>query len=137
MKLCTMCFLEKPYNCFNKKRDYLSSYCKDCNIENLKKHYIENKNKYKDRNLNRKNKINEFIRSQKEWKSCMDCGWIFHYSAMDFDHLRDKNFHISKSSALWFSIEKIKEEIDKCELVCSNCHRVRTFNRQNNCGSTP
>lgn len=47
---------------------------------------------------------------------------------MDFDHLRDKKFNLSKAH-LTGSLKKITEEIAKCEVVCSNCHRVRTFER--------
>lgn len=60
---------------------------------------------------------------------CADCGNRFPPECMDFDHISgDKRFNIGKS--LLTSIEKVLEEIDKCEIVCSNCHRIRTRNRQ-------
>ena len=58
---------------------------------------------------------------------CMDCGGKFHHSAMDFDHIGDKEFEISKIYTR--SKELLDKEIAKCEIVCSNCHRVRTYNR--------
>ena len=60
---------------------------------------------------------------------CTDCGGRFHYSAMDFDHIGpDKVADIA-----WLinnrSWKALLDEIEKCELVCSNCHRVRTWTR--------
>jgi len=51
---------------------------------------------------------------------------------MDFDH-RDKNLKTgnigSFVSQAYFKKEKLLEEINKCDLVCSNCHRIRTYKR--------
>jgi hypothetical protein len=60
---------------------------------------------------------------------CTDCGLCFDPICMDFDHVG--NNKIAKVSALVKSTTwaKIQAEIDKCELVCSNCHRIRTRNR--------
>lgn len=64
---------------------------------------------------------------------CMDCGNCFHFSAMDFDHVRgEKRWNVSQMVLRGMSIRAIDREIAKCELVCSNCHRVRTWNRQQN-----
>lgn len=50
---------------------------------------------------------------------------------MDFDHLdpSTKTASISKLSKWRGNKEKLLEEIAKCELVCSNCHRQRTHDR--------
>jgi hypothetical protein len=58
---------------------------------------------------------------------CTDCGKCYPYYVMDFDHLRDKLNSVSKMKL--HSWTRLKEEIAKCELVCSNCHRIRTYNR--------
>ncbi len=68
-----------------------------------------------------------FIQSLKA-KPCHDCGQQFHFSAMDFDHVRgDKQFNLA-APAGWV-YDEILAEVAKCDVVCSNCHRVRTFNR--------
>lgn len=73
--------------------------------------------------------IGEVIVQEAKDKPCTDCGKIYHHSVMDFDHLPQfqKLFPISK----WrqHSRKQIKEEIAKCEVVCSNCHRARTWSR--------
>lgn len=60
---------------------------------------------------------------------CTDCDGEFPTVCMDFDHLGDKEFNVgdlSKAS----SISKLIAEIQKCEVVCSNCHRIRTNDRR-------
>ena len=57
---------------------------------------------------------------------CADCGNSFNPESMDFDHVRGTKLkNISQISVLRLALEEIK----KCELVCSNCHRVRTRKR--------
>lgn len=74
-------------------------------------------------------------------KPCYDCGCKFHYSMMQFDHVPgrgEKKFNISADSENGFygkSLEEIKEEIKKCDLVCANCHHLRTFKRSEKYGN--
>ena len=72
-----------------------------------------------------------WLRDIKEGTPCTDCGlWYPHY-VMDFDHLPQftKDIGISVAVALRWSREKIEAEIAKCEVVCANCHRIRTHER--------
>lgn len=72
----------------------------------------------------------EYIRQIKEKHSCADCGEKYHYSQMDFDHVDGKKKHnLSRYANSSVSIKTIKEEIKKCEVVCANCHRYRTWLR--------
>lgn len=65
-------------------------------------------------------------------KPCGDCGGVFHHTAMDFDHVDSstKKYDVSRLAHSRVSIAMISAEIAKCELVCANCHRVRTWSRQ-------
>lgn len=82
-------------------------------------------------------KIRQYIQQYKQDRSCVDCGENYPYWIMDFDHLHDKSFNISNHRNYTNDLELIKLEIAKCEVVCSNCHRNRTYNRniQNGNGS--
>jgi len=64
-------------------------------------------------------------------KPCMDCGGTFPVECMDFYHLPQfkKSFGIMQQYAN-YRRQRILEEIDKCELVCANCHRIRTVARR-------
>jgi hypothetical protein len=62
-------------------------------------------------------------------KPCLDCGGKFPPECMDFDHVRgEKRDNLSSIRDL--SVPNIMEEIEKCEVVCANCHRVRTQRRR-------
>jgi len=64
---------------------------------------------------------------------CCDCGKVFPPCAMDFDHRnpKSKRFVISKKILKKIKLSILIAEIKKCDVVCSNCHRVRTFKRNN------
>lgn len=75
---------------------------------------------------------------KKLWKilsisSCSDCG-IFDPRVLEFDHLPEfeKKFDIARAvSGSTRSWNSILNEINKCEIVCANCHRIRTIGRGN------
>lgn len=93
-------------------------------------HYVKNKKQYIERNKKTADRIRSQVQNIKATTPCMDCGGIFHFSAIDFDH-RDgcrKSFNVARMYHLG-SMARIMEEIAKCDIVCSNCHRVRTYNR--------
>lgn len=72
------------------------------------------------------------VRSHKEGRPCLDCGTVFPYYVMDFDHVRGvKRANISTMVSRGRSLVTIGREIAKCDLVCANCHRRRTFLSQN------
>ena len=63
----------------------------------------------------------------------MDCGGSFHFRAMHWDHIgNDKEENVSVMVLRGLGRKKILAEIAKCELVCANCHAVRTYKRERN-----
>jgi hypothetical protein len=76
-----------------------------------------------------KRRVKEFINSLKD-KPCADCGNSYPHYVMHFDHLPqyEKKFNISNPRTT--RKDKILAEIAKCELVCANCHAVRTYGRE-------
>ena len=71
----------------------------------------------------RRRKVKELLVNYKGGK-CEICGYDKCLGALDFHHLdpNEKEFSIS-SSNIYKNIDKLKEEVDKCILVCANCHR--------------
>ena len=132
MKHCLRCDeskseLEFHWKIKDVKRQYT---CKDCFKGIHAKWYQRNKRKASDRSKRLRNKSEDWLREQKN-SPCMDCGNVFHPEAMDFDHVRGKKISVLASTARkGWGIHRIKEEIEKCDLVCSNCHRVRTYKRR-------
>lgn len=89
-----------------------------------KAHYQKKKQYYKDKASERQNKIKkEFIEIKSSLK-CISCGED-NIACLDFHHLdsSQKEIEVSKAVALGWSIERIKLEINKCIVLCSNCHR--------------
>lgn len=73
---------------------------------------------------------NQAIMDEARNKPCMDCGGTFPLVAMDFDHVRGpKVDNVSRLARDGCGVDKLLREIAKCEVVCSNCHRVRTYQR--------
>jgi len=111
-KTCPKClkiFSNSSENFYYKNSSHtsLGSYCKKCSNQ-------------------------ETIRRQRNWKikciehkggKCLLCGYYKHLEALDFHHLDPSKKEISLSQARMASFEKIKTELNKCILVCSNCHR--------------
>jgi hypothetical protein len=59
---------------------------------------------------------------------CTDCGDVDPV-VLEFDHLRDKLMNVSWLVRGW-RWDAVEAEIAKCEVVCANCHRRRTYTRQ-------
>lgn len=78
------------------------------------------------RSRERQAKIREYINAEKKAKGCIDCGFNGHPAALDFDHVRgEKLLNVSAAK----SIAQAKAEIEKCEVRCANCHRIKTWER--------
>ncbi len=94
--------------------------------------YPQNKAKHITYVGNIKKRIKDFVVEFKRSGRCSDCGFLGkdYPEVLDFDHLRDKKFNISEFKHHTSGFSKVKEEIEKCELVCANCHRIRTVKRK-------
>lgn len=105
------------YNCVCGEKDPVKFYgkrkkvCGKCHNKDVLK-----------RSRNNKVKAIEYLGGK-----CMDCGYVGHPSVYDFHHrdpnLKDPNFR----SILMRSWLNIISELDKCDLLCSNCHRIKHY----------
>jgi hypothetical protein len=138
MKKCTSCKIEKELTEFNKnksRKDGLNNICRVCSNARSKKYYNENKEHHKKVTLKRKNKlikenqqklINYYLDNP-----CVDCG-NDNPLVLECDH-RDGVEKVAgvgkliQNACTWETIEK---EINKCDVRCSNCHRIRTAEQQ-------
>ena len=82
------------------------------------------------RQKNRSEEHTAFLAIIKD-RPCMDCGKLYHFSAMDFDHKNGLNKRYNVANMVGYSKENILAEIAKCDIVCANCHRIRTKRRLN------
>lgn len=129
-KKCAICKVEKCLSNFGKKGKYAQAYCKPCQIIYRKKHYVKNKKKYQESASRSRVRKRDYIHRLKSSKPCMDCGVIYPYYVMDFDHVRGtkvERINVLSQSA---GKENLEAELAKCDLVCANCHRERTHQRR-------
>lgn len=61
---------------------------------------------------------------------CADCGQTFPPYVMDFDHRpgEEKSFGLAFAASGRSAVE-VQAELAKCDVVCANCHRIRTHER--------
>lgn len=92
-------------------------------------YYQDRKEEFNDR-VKARRRLLLRISDELKLAPCMDCGVQYPSYVMDFDHRPgvDKKFNISDFRSV-SSVKVFLEEIDKCDLVCANCHRIRTFTR--------
>lgn len=134
---CKQCQEEKPktleYFCRTGTK-YLSKTCRKCYPSGAARRKERKQrgvgNKPSDSNTFQKNKNRAKIQSIKIERGCIDCGFNRHPAALDFDHLPGSSKVNNISNMLTCSWESIIKEIDKCEVVCANCHRIRTVERK-------
>lgn len=134
MKICGSCNKNKKEDEFNKKGEGYQSQCRICQRAWYKNYYDSSpkeKNRLLEKNRLSKKELRKKVIELKSGVPCVDCGICYPHYVMDFDHINDnKEFNVS-DLIIYASWEKIQKEINKCELVCSNCHRERTHKRNN------
>ena len=123
---CKKCKQTRPIELFRRKHGRsIATRCADCRGV-FGKYREDRRAKWQEKN---KDRIELFIEAKNQ--PCMDCGNRYHPVAMDFDHVRGEKYkEITLMIAGGSSMERIKEEIAKCDIVCSNCHRIRTHNKR-------
>lgn len=117
-KRCAACKATFPHSEFHlakHQKDGRASYCRTCAKE-----------KDNARRAVRRAEIDAY----KLARGCTDCGYNKHPSALQFDHLpgTEKLFNIGKEGIV-IKRERLYAEIAKCEVVCANCHVIRTVTR--------
>jgi len=119
-KICTSCNQDLPIKKFKMRGGRQSntyySMCNRCLYVKYTRPLVEQKTK----------EIHEY---QME-KGCMDCGYNAHPAALEFDHVSGKKLFNIGEEVGNRSREKLWEEIAKCDVVCANCHSIRTANRR-------
>ena len=73
--------------------------------------------------------LRDELRDYKMKHGCVDCGYKAHFAAMEFDHRpgTEKLFNVNSKVAA--DAEKVWAEVAKCDVVCANCHQIRTHER--------
>jgi predicted RNA-binding Zn-ribbon protein involved in translation (DUF1610 family) len=136
-KICPNCGeerdVENDFRWKNKGRGIRQVWCKYCQAEANRTHYQNNKQVYLDRASTRNTRVNaenrQLLYTYLSEHPCVDCGET-DIRVLEFDHIRGKkSAGIAKMLHEAVSWSIIQAEIDKCEVRCANCHRIRTTER--------
>lgn len=96
------------------------------------KYNVDNRTKKRTKDAFRRAEIKAFVDAYKN-KPCADCGNKFPSVAMDLDHVRGiKIRNVSGFVSGAYKLDLVKIELEKCDVVCACCHRVRTALRKEN-----
>ena len=127
MRYCGGCKQEKDESEFwiNQNK------CKECRRAYDKKRYqTVYKTRRKESVEDWGNRQVQMVRELKTKTPCADCGGKFHFAAMHFDHLPGyQKEMVIANNIRSVSVARLEAEIAKCEIVCANCHAVRTYQR--------
>ena len=95
-----------------------------------RRYYERNRDLYRDKNRRKREWMRTILRECKS-RPCADCGGVFPFYVMDFDH-REGEEKTAQVAMLvnTLSMKRLLNEMAKCDLVCANCHRVRTYKRE-------
>ena len=126
-KVCARCRQVLPCTSFgvkrDNKRDGLQSLCKVCNSEQAKEYYHKKSltTIYAGRAKDRKSRIKDALSEIKAAVGCLFCGEKTSV-CLDYHHVdqNDKEVTLSNYSS---SVSVLLVEIEKCEVLCANCHR--------------
>lgn len=102
--------------------------CRVCHRRYTRQHYQDNKQYYIDKAAKRTNEQRDKIREHLIAcfaVGCSDCGTT-DVRVLEFDHLGDKEYNISTMLGGGMNLDKVKAETAKCDVVCANCHKIRT-----------
>ncbi len=135
-KTCTKCGKPKKTDEFSFRAPGVRrTICKVCVNEYSRGYYDGNKARHaagrKASKYQARKRLTDRVREIKD-RPCTDCKNRFPYYVMDLDHLdpKQKCFSIGNKLTVGISMARLEAELAKCEVVCANCHRIRTHGKR-------
>ena len=135
-KMCPNCKETKPVTDFGFKdraRGLLQSWCRDCErvykrdwFQRNREHHMAN---VYARKLCVRSDTRVRVLAYLADHPGVDCGED-NLVVLDFDHMRDKRWNIAYMVSCGFAWTTIEAEIQRCEVRCANCHRIKTAREQ-------
>ena len=128
-KICSRCNEELPADSKHfasrndRGKEELQGHCRECQKNYRKTHYEQNKEKYIKKAKKYRDTFVEWFTDYKKTLKCEVCG-DNRYWVLDFHHKDPKEKDIEVSVLVRrCNKKKLIEEVNKCMVVCSNCHR--------------
>lgn len=90
-----------------------------------RRHYQKHKAEYVERSRIKHQEVVEWYKNYKKKQLCCRCG-NNDFRCLVFHHIRDKEFNIAANKGV--SIPRLRQEIEKCIVLCQNCHAIEHYN---------
>lgn len=128
--ICTKCNNDLPKESFNLNTRCL--WCKICRSRYDKQYYKDRKDKLYTQKVNRIYNIREIVSKLKA--QCSKCKEN-HPGCLVFHHIdkSQKEFTISDATKNGWSLKRILKEIEKCDILCANCHSILHWEEKHGC----
>lgn len=131
-KVCRVCKIEKPLGEYHKNKSCklgVVGTCRNCTGERITNWYADNRARRQayanQRNQKRKDEVIEHFGD-----NCHDCGGTYPRCVYQFHHLDPKGKDVNPSLALTWKPERMWKELDKCVMLCANCHMIRHHGKE-------
>lgn len=129
--ICLKCRDDKDESEFHRSASRgRQSYCKTCKKGYDVVQHKRNSGRILDQKRALRDRNRAFIYEVLAARACADCPEDDPV-VLDFHHLGNKKFNIADAARSTLSLEAIKVEMDKCVVLCANCHRRRTAKERN------
>lgn len=135
MKYCPRCKTDKPLAVFGankRKADGKQVYCIECRVEVNHDSYLRTKGKHNPKrratSLACRQRNWDFVREYLSTHPCVDCG-NNDLRVLEFDHVRGEKVDNISNLLQGFALQKLRDEVEKCDVRCANCHRIVTGER--------
>lgn len=129
--VCSRCGEHRPVSAFHHSSTRgRQAWCKSCRKEYDASYWQKTRHTRVQFRRRRQAELESWHRSLKESTPCADCRGHFHHAAMHWDHLPGESKRLEVSTLVHRGARRAAvHEMTKCELVCANCHAVRTYER--------
>lgn len=107
--------------------------CSECSLASARYQRRPSSEQYQQRKedlLGKQAERRAYLSAHKAERGCSDCGYRANPVALDFDHRPGSVKAFSLGNVSNRSYKSIEAEIAKCDVVCANCHRIRTQQRR-------
>ena len=137
MKICNKCSVEQPLSNFGRdkrNKDGKQGICYSCNK-------LKNKHRYYHNEAYRLSMIEKQLHKKRQRKldgikykggKCFDCKNEYPAACYEFHHEDPAQKDVNPAHFKSASWEKYRKELDKCVLLCANCHRIRHWSQYEN-----
>lgn len=125
---CGRCQRDLPLASFNRHRDGHQWWCRDCYRAYFRERGQTHRDQSRSARVRRRAQARAFIEEYLQAHHCSDCGET-DARVLEFDHLGEKRGNVADMVRAGSSIRRLERELATCDVVCANCHRIRTAMR--------